>query len=582
MTWFTEIFTDSESVAHIVLLYAAVISIGILLGRIKIAGISLGVTFVLFTGIVAGHILHQYGIVESSHVVNSFQDFGLILFVFSIGLQVGPSFLNSFSEGGTKMIPIAVGIVLLDIAVMFGIYYSFCDTENPQSLPMMVGVLCGAVTNTPGLGAANAALEQIGADGLGAILPNIANGYICAYPLGVIGIICSIILVKHIFRIDLRKEEENIIKHIFRIDLKKEEENHNNGISQDNLQPQFLNIEITNVSLDNKTILELCRLLDRKFVCSRCLHEGNIQLPDKDTKIYLGDKMYIVCAEKDAEAITDFIGRPIDIDWEHQDFPTVSRTITVTRDKANGKELQSLHPNRLYGVNVTRIYRSSIEMFAYPNVTLKTGDRLTVVGPEDAIDRFARKINKSNNHTNKSDMLTLFLGILVGVIFGIIPFGIPGMSAPVRFGLAGGPLIIAMLIGHFGPKIKLTAHYSASALQTIRDIGLVLFLASVGIKSGTNFIETVADGGYIYVIYGVLITMMPLVIMGCVARIFMKTNYLTLMGVMAGAMTDPPALAYSTMTSNNDIPSVSYSTVYPLTMFLRIVTAQIIILAMCV
>lgn len=582
MNWFTELLSNGDSVAHIVFLYAIVIFTGILLGRIKISGVSLGATFVLFTGIFTGHVLHHYNVAESSQVINSFQEVGLILFVFSIGIQVGPSFLNSFSKGRIRTVPIVLGIVLLDIAVMFGIYYIFCDTEDPQSLPMMVGVLCGAVTNTPGLGAANATLEQIGADGLGATLPNIANGYACAYPLGVIGTICSIILIRKIFRIDMKKEEENLIKQIFKIDLVKEKENRDNGISQDDLQPHFLNLEITNVSLDGKTILELCRLLDRKFVCSRCWHEGNIQLPDKDTKIYLGDRMFIVCAEKDAETITDFIGKPIDLDWEHQEFPTVSRTITVTRDKANGKELQSMHPNRLYGVNVTRIYRSGIEMFAYPDVMLKTGDRLTVVGPEDAIDRFARKVSNSKKHTDKSDILTLFLGIFIGVIFGIIPFSIPGMSAPVRFGLAGGPLIIAILIGQFGPKLKLTTHYTASVLQMIRELGLVLFLASVGIKSGANFIETVADGGYIYVIYGVLITMIPLVIMGCVARIFMKTNYLTLMGIMAGAMTDPPALAYSTTTADNDIPSVSYSTVYPLTMFLRIVTAQIIILAMCV
>ena len=308
MNWFTEILMNSESVAHIVLLYAAVISIGVLLGKTKIAGVSLGVTFVLFAGIIAGHILHQYNIIESSLVFNCFQDFGLILFVFSIGLQVGPSFFTSFREGGVRMNLIAAGIVLLNIAVMFGIYYSFCDTADPQSLPMMVGVLCGAVTNTPGLGAANAALEQIGADGLGATLPNIANGYACAYPLGVVGIIFSIILVKYFFRIDLRKEEEN----------------HNKEISQNNLQPHLLNIEITNASLDNKTILELCRLLNRNFVCSRCLHEGHVQLPNKDTKIYLGDKMFIVCAEEDAEAITTLIGKPADIDWEHQDFPRVA------------------------------------------------------------------------------------------------------------------------------------------------------------------------------------------------------------------------------------------------------------------
>lgn len=564
MNWFSELLTNGSSVAHIVLLYSTVIALGVLLGKIKVFGVSLGVTFVLFVGIVAGHILHQYGIIESELVFNCLQDLGLILFVFSIGLQVGPSFFTSFKEGGIRMNTIALGIILLNITVMFALYFAFCDTSNPQTLPMMVGVLCGAVTNTPGLGAANAALEQVGADGVIADLPNIANGYACAYPLGVIGIILSIIAIKYFFRIDIKKEEEE----------------HNKELSQNSLQPHLLNIEITNPSLDNKTILELCRLLNRNFVCSRCLHEGHVQLPNKDTRIYLGDRMFIVCAEEDAEAITTLIGRPVETDWEHQDFPMVSKKILVTRDKINGHTLLSLHPSRLYGVNVTRIYRSGIDMFAHPNITLQVGDRLTVVGPEDAVDRFARKVGNSKKRLDKPNLVTLFFGILVGIIFGSIPFAIPGMSVPVKLGLAGGPLVIAILVGRFGFKLKLVAYSTTSASLMIRDIGLVLFLASVGIKAGGTFIDTVTNGGYMYVLYGFLITIIPLLIMGIVARLRYKTNYLLLMGIMAGATTDPPALAYSVGVANNDVPSVGYSTVYPLAMFLRIVTAQIIILAM--
>lgn len=564
MNWLSELFTNGSSVAHIVLLYSVVIALGVLLGKIKIFGISLGVTFVLFVGIVAGHILHQNGIIESEIVFNCLQDFGLILFVFSIGLQVGPSFFTSFKEGGIRMNTIALGIILLNIAVMFGIYFAFCDTDDPQSLPMMVGVLCGAVTNTPGLGAANAALEQVGADGALTELPNIANGYACAYPLGVIGIILSIIAIKYFFKIDLKKEEEE----------------HDKELSQNNLQPHLLNIEITNPSLDNKTILELRRLLNRNFVCSRCLHDGHVQLPNKDTRIYLGDRMFIVCAEEDAEAIITLIGRPAETDWEHQDVPMVIKNVLVTRDKINGQTLLSLHPSRLYGVNVTRIFRSGIEMFAHQNVILQVGDRLTVVGPEDAVDRFSQKVGNSKKSLDKPNLVTLFFGILIGIIFGSIPFAIPGMSAPVKLGLAGGPLVIAILVGRFGFKFKLVAYSTTSASLMMRDFGLVLFLASVGIKAGGTFIDTVTNGGYMYVLYGFLITVIPLLIVGCFARIRYKTNYLLLMGIMGGATTDPPALAYSVGVANNDVPSVGYSTVYPLAMFLRIVTAQIIILAM--
>ena len=564
--WLTELFCNSDSIAHIVMLYAIIISFGVLLGKIKIGGVSLGVTFVLFVGIIAGHILHLHGIIENTMVLNFVQDFGLILFVYSIGLQVGPSFFTSLKQGGIKMNAIAMGVVILNIAVMLTLYYCFCDTSNPQSLPMMVGVLCGAVTNTPGLGAANAALEQIGAENLGGSIPNIANGYACAYPLGVIGIIGSIILIRYIFKINFKKESDDF-----------ESSNSNQAA----MKPHLMHLEVCNQALNGKSILKIRHYLGREFVISRRLHEGHVTLPNKDTLLYVGDQLFVVCAEEDADAITAFIGKTIEVNWEHQDFPMVSKTVLVTRDKVNGKELLSLHPSRLYGVNVTRIYRSGIEMFAYPNVTLQIGDRLTVVGPEDAVDRFARKVGNSKKRLDKPNLVTLFFGILVGIIFGSIPFSIPGMSVPVRLGLAGGPLIIAILIGRFGFKLKLATYSTASASLMIRDIGLVLFLASVGIKAGGNFIETVTDGGYMYVLYGVLITMIPLVIMGCVARMFMKTNYLTLMGIMAGATTDPPALAYSAATASNDIPSVGYSTVYPLSMFLRIVTAQIIILAMC-
>lgn len=571
LDWLTDLFINGSSVAHIVLLYAAVISAGVLLGKIKIGGVSLGVTFVLFVGIVAGHFLHQGQILygnpaEPLPVLNFIQDFGLILFVYSIGLQVGPSFFTSFKQGGIIMNVIAGGVILLNIAVMLTLYYCFADTSDPHSLPMMVGVLCGAITNTPGLGAANAALEQIGAENFGGSLPVIANGYACAYPLGVVGIIGSIILLRFIFKINFKKEEEHF------------NEMNNKSAA---VKPHLMHIEVVNPSISGKSILQIREYLGRDFVCSRRLHQGHVSLPMRDTTLEVGDILYIVTAEEDAEAVATFIGKEVHIDWDKQDTPMTSKKILVTRDKINGKSLGSLHPSSMYGVNVTRLYRSGIELFAHPGVKLQVGDRLTAVGPEDAVDRFANKLGNQKNRLDKPNLLTIFVGILVGIIFGSLPFSIPGMSMPVKLGLAGGPLVVAILVGRFGFKLKLVAYTTNSASMMIRDIGLVLFLASVGIKAGGNFVETVMNGGLMYVLYGFLITIIPLIIMGIFARIYYKENYFLMMGILAGATTDPPALAYSTATANNDIPSIGYSTVYPLSMFLRIITAQLIILLLC-
>ncbi|MCH5176487.1 MAG: putative transporter [Prevotellaceae bacterium] len=567
MEWFVNLLTNSSSVAHIVLLYASVISLGVLLGKIKIGGISLGVTFVLFVGILIGHLLQLAQVDESMNVsvINFVQDFGLILFVYSIGLQVGPSFFTSLKGNGIKLNMAAAMVIALNIAVMLVCYYSFMDTSDPNSLPMMVGVLCGAVTNTPGLGAANAALDQIGAEHFGGNIPVIANGYACAYPLGVIGIIGSIILIRYIFKVNFKQEEKNFQEH--------------NG-NQAAMKPHLMHLEVVNPSMNGKTILQVHDYLGRDFVCSRLLHEGHVVLPNRDTVLNIGDIMFIVCAEDDSEAITAFIGKEVKIEWDKQDVPMVSKRLLVTKDKVNGKTLGSLHSSSMFGVNVTRLYRSGIELFASPNVTLQVGDRLMVVGPQDAVDRFENKIGNNANRLEKPNLLSIFFGILVGVIFGSMEFNV-GMSMPVKLGLAGGPLIIAIFVGRFGYKLKLVAYTTNSASLMIRDIGLVLFLASVGIKAGGNFVETVMNGGLQYVLYGFLITIIPLIVVGIIARMYYKQNYFLIMGMLAGATTDPPALAYSTATANNDIPSVGYSTVYPLSMFLRIISAQVLILLMC-
>ena len=566
MDWLTDLFTNGESIAHILLLYALVIAFGVLLGKVKIGGISLGVTFVLFVGIVAGHILHMNNIEEPQLVMNFIQDFGLILFVYSIGLQVGPSFFTSFKQGGIKMNLIALGIIFFNILVMLGLYFGFCDRNDPQSLPMMVGVLCGAVTNTPGLGAANAALEQIGSNAFGGSLPNIANGYACAYPLGVVGIIGSIILFKYIFKINWEKENE-----AFEASQGK----------QAALKPHLMHLEVCNSSLNDKCIAQVREYIGRNFVVSRCLHEGHVSLPKSDTKLYVGDQLFVVCAKEDADAIIAFIGKTVNVNWEKQDVPMVSKQVLVTKDEINGKTIGSLHPSSMYGVNITRLFRSGIEIFAHANITLQVGDKLIVVGPKDAVERFSSKVGNHKERLDKPNLLTIFVGIFIGIVFGSLPFSIPGMSMPVKLGLAGGPLIVAILLGRFGFKMKLVSYTTNSASLMIRDIGLVLFLASVGIKAGGNFIDTVMNGGLMYVLYGFIITTVPLIIMGIIARLYFKQNYMLLMGIMAGACTDPPALAYSSMATGNSIPSVGYSTVYPLSMFLRIVTAQITILLLC-
>lgn len=570
MSWLLNLVMDGTSVAHVVLLYAFVISIGVLLGKFKFGGISLGVTFVLFVGIAVGHFLHQ-GVVnidgftaENAAVLNFVQDFGLILFVYSIGLQVGPSFFSSLRGNGVKLNTAAALVVLLNIGVMLSLYYIFMDTHDPKTLPMMVGVLSGAVTNTPGLGAANAALDQIGASHFGGSIPVIANGYACAYPLGVLGIIGSIILIRFIFKINFKKEEEDFNQHN----------------KQAAMKPHLMHLEVGNPSMDGKTILQVRAYLGRDFVCSRLLHEGHVILPNKETQLHIGDVLFVVCAEDDSEAITAFIGKQINLEWDKQDTPMVSKKLLVTKDKINGRSLGSLHPSSMFGVNVTRIYRSGIELFASPNVTLQVGDRLTVVGPQDAVDRFESKIGNNANRLDKPNLFSVFFGILVGVVFGSMEMNV-GMTMPVKLGLAGGPLIIAILIGRFGPKFKLVAYTTNSASLMIRDIGLVLFLASVGIKAGANFVDTVLHGGLLYVLFGFLITVIPLVVVGIFARLRYKLNYFLIMGMLAGTTTDPPALAYSTAAANNDIPSVGYSTVYPLSMFLRIITAQILILLLC-
>ena len=552
MNWFESLLWDPASVAHIVCLYAFVISVGVLLGKVKIFGISLGVTFVLFTGILMGH----FGFTGETHIPHFNPEFGLILFVFCIGLQVGPSFFSSFKKGGMTLNMLAMGIVALNIAVALTIYF----IDGGIELPMMVGILYGAVTNTPGLGAANEALNQLSYTG-----DPIAWGNACSYPLGVVGIIGSIIAIRYICRVNLKKEEEELSTQS--ADMKH--------------KPHMLSLEVRNESINGKQLIQIKDFLGRPFVCSRIRHEGHVSIPYQDTKFYIGDQLFIVCSEEDAEAVTAFIGKEIQVDWEKQDMPMISRRILVTKSEINGKKLGDLHFRGMYGVNVTRINRSGMDLFADPNLVLQVGDRVMVVGQQDAVERVANVLGNQLKRLDTPNIVTIFVGIFLGILLGSLPIAFPGIPTPVKLGLAGGPLVVAILIGRFGHKMKLVTYTTMSANLMLREIGIVLFLASVGIEAGEHFVQTVVEGsGLAYVGYGFLITVIPLLIIGMIARFYCKINYFTLMGLIAGSNTDPPALAYANQASGNDAPAVGYSTVYPLTMFLRILAGQMILLTM--
>lgn len=559
MNWLQDLLTNPNSIAHIVALYAFVITLGVLLGKIKFFGISLGVTFVLFAGILAGH----FGFTGNPAILSFLQDFGLILFVYCIGLQVGPSFFSSFKKGGITLNLLAVGVVALNIAVALVCYYAL---QGRIEIPMLVGILCGAVTNTPGLGAANEALQQLHYNG-----PEIAMGYACAYPLGVMGIILSTIVIRYLCRVDLAEEMKEI--------QQQEEAN-------PHLKPFSLSLEVHNEALNGKTLSQVQNFLARDFVCSRIIQNEHMHTPSSKTELHLGDRMYIICAEDDAEAIVAFIGPRVEQEWgitDQHDKTMVSRRILATQPSINGKTLGEIHFSSMYGVNVTRVNRSGMDLFASRQLRLQVGDRVMVVGPRDAIERVANLLGNQLKRLDHPNIVTIFAGILCGIIFGSLPIAIPGMPTPVKLGLAGGPLIISILIGRFGYKVKLVTYTTMSANLMLREVGLVLFLASVGIKAGENFVQTVIEGdGLLYVGVGFLITFLPLIIIGAVARWHHKVNYFTLMGLIAGSNTDPPALAYANQTSGNDAPAVGYSTVYPLAMFLRILTAQLLILLLAV
>lgn len=554
MDWLVSLFTE-HSIAHDVLVYALVIALGVLLGKIKFFGISLGVTFVLFVGIVLAHFGQTVG---SVHLLNFIRDFGLILFVFSIGIQVGPGFFSSFKKGGIRMNMLAVFVVLLNVAVAMIIY--FCNRDS-MTISEIVGILSGAVTNTPGLGAAQQALESKAVDGTDAL----SMGYAAAYPLGVVGIILSMIVLKAIFRVKVEDE------------IKEIESEMENSVSK----PSVQTYRVENDLISGKSIKELIEVIDHDFIISRMKKEsGEIVIPTSKTVVNRGDLLLIVCSAQDETVFTSIIGQVVDMKWESdKESKVVSRRILVTKSHYNGRTLGSLRLHNGYNLNATRVNRAGVDLLASPNLTLQVGDRITVVGNPEHIERLASRLGNSMKRLHEPNIVTMFIGIFLGIIVGSIPFAIPSMSASMKLGLAGGPLVIAILLSRFGYKFKLVTYTSTSANLMLREIGICLFLASVGLGAGEKFAETVFNAqGLTWVMWGFIITVVPLLIMSIVARAKFKLNYLSIMGLMSGSYTDPPALAYSNKIANNDAPAVAYSTVYPLTMFMRVITAQLVVL----
>lgn len=552
MEWIYNLFFGA-GIGHSILLIAIVIFIGILLGKIKVAGISLGITWILFVGILFSH----FNMRMDSHALHFLKEFGLILFVYSVGLQVGPGFFSSFKKGGVTLNMLAVLIVLLGVLTNYVIY-------RLTGLPIatMVGILSGAVTNTPGLGAAQQAyFDMTGNEGT-----TIAMGYAVAYPLGVIGIILAMLLIRSVFRINIVKET-GIIQ---------------TGLEEKAARATHISILVKNPALFGKEVAEVAALIDKKFVISRVLHaNGEIEVAYSRTHLMQGDKLFVIAASQDLNAIVAFIGERIEMhraEWEQLDANLVSRRIVITRSEINGKALGHLHLRGGFGVNITRVNRSGVDLVASPALELQVGDRVTVVGTEKNIASVEKILGNSLRQLREPNLVPIFLGIALGILLGSIPFTFPGIPQPVKLGLAGGPLIIAILISRFGPHYKLVTYTTMSANLMLREVGISLFLACVGLDAGTGFVSTVVNGGYAWIGYGFLITFLPLLLVGVIARLVYKINYFTLMGLIAGSTTDPPALAYANNVAGNDMPSVGYATVYPLTMFLRVLTAQLLVL----
>ena len=553
MSWFTDLITGT-SIAHAVLVLSGVVALGVLLSRIKICGVSLGVTWILFVGIVAGH----FGLSVNADILNFVKEFGLILFVYSVGLQVGPGFFSSFKKGGLTLNGVAVLTVFMSVLLAYIIHL-----VTGTSLTTMAGVLCGAVTNTPGLGAA----QQSYVEATGVADPSIAMGYAVAYPLGVVGIVMSIVLVKSLFGMTMEKELEKA-----------------SGSNADAAKMATkYSVEVKENNVVGKTIEALRGMIDKDFVVSRlCRANGKVEIPTSSTTLMQGDRILVISVEASKEQIITFFGESVQMsedEWKDMDSQLSTRKIIVTKHNINGKTLGELKIRSVFGLNVTRVTRAGIDLMAAPDLELQIGDRVRVVGDEKNIESLAKVLGNSSKELSSPNLLAIFLGIAVGVVFGSVPFMLPGMPSPVKMGLAGGPLIISILMGRFGYKFKVVTYTTFSANMMLREVGISLFLAAVGIASGAGFVDTVVNqGGFAWIGYGLIITFVPMIAGAAIGRFCFNFNYFQIMGLIAGSGTNPSGLAYSNSISPINQQAVSYATIYPLVMFLRVLTPQLLVL----
>ena len=542
-------------IGHSILLLAVVIATGIWLGRFKIKGITLGSTWILFVGILLSH----FGFRIPGELLHFLKEFGLILFVFSIGLQVGPGFFHSFRKGGLTMNMLAVALVLLAVLTTYVIHL-----VTGEDLTTMVGVMSGAVTNTPGLGAAQQTYYDVAAVSPGALAGSLASGYAVAYPLGVLGVILVLMIVKAMFRIDLKKEQAALDK---------------DGTSIEGAVR--LVFEVENPAVCGKEIKDVDKEITNRFVISRLRRDGKIIFPTATTVLQEGDHLLVITSKSSEDVVKMLFGKELPLDkdeWEGIDTSMTVKTFTVTKSSLTGKRLGDLNIRSTYGVSITRVSRAGVDLVANPNLVLQLGDVLRVVGPQSSVAKIKSVVGDSASGLNHPYLIPIFFGIALGVIFGSIPIKFPGIPQAIKLGLAGGPLIIAILIGYFGPRLKITTYTTTSANLMIREIGISIFLAAVGLGAGEDFVSSIAGGGYWWILYGALITIVPTFLIALIGRLAFKLNFYQICGLLTGGCTNPPVLAFAQDAYGTDYTSVNYATVYPLSMFMRVLVAQLLIL----
>ena len=544
------------------MLLAFVIATGIYLGRFKVKGVSLGTTWILFVGILLSH----FGFRADENLLHFLKEFGLILFVFSIGLQVGPGFFHSFKKGGLTLNMLAICLVLLGVITTYVIHL-----VTGENLVTLTGVMSGAVTNTPGLGAAQQTfydatssgsfLSEVGSSEISASL---ASGYAVAYPLGVLGVIAVLMIVKAIFKVDLKKEEALL-------------DGEEAGI-ESAVRVAF---QVENPAIFGKTLVEIDKEITNKFVVSRIFRDGAVEVPLATTVINKDDKVLVVTSQSSVDVVTMLFGKAIDMPkevWDKLDTTMSVRKLIITKSSLTGKKLKELKIRSTYGVSITRVSRSGVDLVANPNLTLQLGDVILVVGPDNAIDKVAKAVGNSESSLSHPHLIPIFFGIALGVLLGSIPMKFPGIPQAIKFGLAGGPLIIAILIGYFGPRLKITTYTTTSANMMLRELGISIFLAAVGLGAGENFVSSIVNGGYWWILYGALITIIPTFVIALLGRLVFKLNFYQICGLLSGSCTNPPVLAFAQNAYGTDYTSVSYATVYPLAMFMRVLVAQVLIL----